>query len=352
MKRFLILSILMCAIPVFAQTSSTTTTNTAEPSSADLTKISNLNYNASINEGDIDVNVTPEYPSAYQTVTMRLDSNSVDLNRYSIQWFIDDVPKLSGIGKRDFQITSGNYGSVTKIVVVITIDGTSIQKKITLAPQDVTMLWEAIDSYVPPFYRGKKLASQESLIKVSAIPNFQGGNKSLGIDNAVFLWDRNGNKILNVGGYAKDSIVIQHNRLRASENIAAKVSTVSGGSNAKQSITIPIVDPEIHWYTKNITNYRRLNAIDKGLRVASGDTKIIAEPYFFSLNRNPDELGIEWTMNGQGLYLDPESSKQEIVVRNPNQAGQSNFSIAIKNPKTFLQEAAKSVSIYFEKVVQ
>lgn len=341
----------MCSFQVFAQTSSTTPT-APEPTSADLIKIGNLNYNASINEGDIDVNVDPEYPSAYQTVTMRLDSNSVDLNRYSIQWFVDEIPKLSGIGKRDFQITSGNYGSVTKIVAIITIDGTSIQKKITVAPQDITMLWEAVDSYVPPFYRGKKLASQESLIKVSAIPNFQGGNKSLGIDNAVFLWDRNGNKILNIGGYAKDSIVIQHNRLRASENIAAKVSTVSGGSSAKESITIPIIDPEIHWYTKNISNYRRLNSVDKGLRVVSGDTKIIAEPYFFSLDRNPEELGITWNMNNQELYLDPESSKQEVLVRNPGQIGQSNFSVSIKNPKTFLQEAAKSVSIYFEKINQ
>jgi hypothetical protein len=214
MKKFIMVIImLMCSFQVFAQTSSTTPT-APEPTSADLIKIGNLNYNASINEGDIDVNVDPEYPSAYQTVTMRLDSNSVDLNRYSIQWFVDEIPKLSGIGKRDFQITSGNYGSVTKIVAIITIDGTSIQKKITVAPQDITMLWEAVDSYVPPFYRGKKLASQESLIKVSAIPNFQGGNKSLGIDNAVFLWDRNGNKILNIGGYAKDSIVIQHNRFR------------------------------------------------------------------------------------------------------------------------------------------
>jgi hypothetical protein len=92
--------------------------------------------------------------------------------------------------------------------------------------------------------------------------------------------------------------------------------------------------------------------VDKGLRVVSGDTKIIAEPYFFSLDRNPEELGITWNMNNQELYLDPESSKQEVLVRNPGQIGQSNFSVSIKNPKTFLQEAAKSVSIYFEKINQ
>lgn len=345
MKTFLILFVfLFCFGKVSAAPISTTNT----PSASDLIKIQNLSYDVSINEGDIDVNVTPEFPSAFQKVSIRLDSNTVDLNRYLIQWYVDEVPKLSGIGERNFQITAPNYGNLLKINVTIKLGTDFIQKNITIAPQDVTVLWEAIDSYVPPFYRGKKLASQESLIKVSALPNFQTANNSLALDNAVYLWDRNGNKILNVGGYAKDSIIIQHNRLRASENISAEVSTVSGGTRAKKTITIPITDPEIHWYTKNISDYRRLIATDQGFRVKSGDTKLVAEPYFFSINKGFSDLVFSWLMNNQTIYLTPDSSNQEILIRNPNKDGQTNFSLNISNPRTFLQKASKSVPIFFD----
>lgn len=355
MKRQLLslFSLSVCAIVlpcmVFAQVPAT-----APTTKSDLTptQISALNYNASVNESDINVLVTPEFPSAFQPVSLRLDSDTIDLNHYFIQWNVDGVPVKNGIGVRDLQVTSGDYGSTTKISVSVNVGATTLRKDVYLSPQDITMLWEAIDSYVPPFYHGKKFPSQESLIKVSAIPNFQNGSSSLALNDAVFLWDRNGNRILNTGGYGKDSIIIQHNRLRKSETIATEISTVTGGSNAKKSITIPIVDPEVHWYTRNLSDYRRLSSVDRGLRVVSGDTKLVAEPYFFSVNQNPSDLNMDWTMNGQQVYLDPNSSKQEILIRNPGENGQTNFGIVVKNPKTFLQAAANSISILFEKAIQ
>jgi hypothetical protein len=326
----------------------TVSAQTPEPTALDVAALTNLGYNASVNESDIDVIVSPEFPQAYQKVTVRLDSNTVDLNRYIIQWVENGIPKLSGIGKRDFQTTTGAYGSISKINVIINIGPSNIQKNITLSPQDVTVLWEAIDSYVPPFYRGKKMASQESLITVSAIPNFQGGNKSLQTNDAVFLWNRNGNKILNIGGYGKNSITIQHNRLRAQEEITTEVSTVSGSTNAKKSIIIPIGDPEIHWYAKNSNDYRRLSTINNGLRVAGGDIKIMAEPYFFSTNRNLQGVNMVWKMNNENLYLEKNNTPHEILVRNPDELGQTNFSVAVTSKKTFLQEVSDSLSIYFQ----
>ncbi len=327
---------------VFAQT----TPDINDPGVID--QINQLDYQSSVNDSDIDVTLDPESPGAYQPVSIHLDSNTIDLNRYVITWIENGTVKQSAMGLRDYQTTSGAYGTTTNITVQVKTGIVPLQKNITLAPQDATILWEAIDSYVPPFYRGKKLPGYESLIKVSAFPNFSSANSSTKLNDAVYLWDRNDNRILGVGGYAKDSIIIKQNRLRTSETIAATVSSVDGSTSTQKSVTIPVYNPEIHWYARDQFGYRRLAAIDNGLRISGGDTSIIAEPYFFSTTNGPSDLETTWNMNNTTLSLDPSAPNTEIVVRNPGKTGQTNFQISIKNPMTFLQEAAKSISLYFE----
>lgn len=316
--------------------------------SADILKLNNLNYNASINETDIDTIVSPEFPSAFQTVSIRLDSNSIDLNHYIIQWSVDDFEEKSGIGVRDFTITAGAYGSRKRVVATISGNGVTVKKNIILAPQDATLLWEAVDSYVPPFYRGKKLPSNESLIKISALPNFRSDNDSLRLDNAVYLWNRNDNRILNMGGYAKDSIIIKHNRLRATEKISVDVSDVNNSTRAQKTVVVPIGNPQIHWYYKNENNYRKLASIDRGLRITNGNVTLVSEPYFFSTIANAADLNYAWKINNDTLYLEPGSIKRELLVQNPGQAGQAIFKVAIENPKTFLQSLTSSVSLFFQ----
>ena len=324
-----------------------TPTNTETPSSGDMLKLNNLNYNASINETDIDTIVTPEFPTAFQSVSIRLDSNTIDLNHYIIQWSVDEFEEKSGMGARDFSFFFGAYGSRKRIVATINGNGVTVKKNIILAPQDATVLWEAIDSYVPPFYRGKKLPGNESLIKISALPNFRVDNDSLKLDNAVYLWTRNDNRILNIGGYAKDSIIIEHNKLRAAEKITVDVSDVNNSTRAQKTVVIPIINPQIHWYYKNDNNYRKLSSIDRGLRVTSGNVLLVSEPYFFSTKDYASDLNYSWKVNKETLYLEPGSSKKELLVQNPGQPGQAIFNVAIDNPKTFLQSTASSISLFF-----
>jgi hypothetical protein len=343
MQKFLFITLIGLSLihPTFAQT-------TSNISESDVSKASLYSYNASVNESDIDVLIDPEFPSAFENVSIRLDSNSIDLNRYTIDWVTDDFQHITGTGKRYFTMTTGGYGTRKKITVTISGAGTRIVKTITLTPQDATLLWEAVDSYVPPFYYGKKLAGQESLIKFSALPNFQGGLKSTHLNDAIYLWTRNNNRVLNMGGYEHDSLLIQHNKLRAEEKMTVDISTVAGNTKAQKTVIVPISSPQIHWYYRDNYNYRKPLSIDRGLRVGQGDTNIIAEPYFFSLNKVND-LNFTWKMNNETLYLDPSAPKQELLVRNPNQSGQVTFSTSIENPKTFLQTASGATTLYFQK---
>lgn len=342
MKRYLftlmILSLLSWGVTVVAQTT--------EPTQSEINRITNMTYNATVNEGDINVVVNPEYPRAFETVSIRLDSNIIDLNRYLIQWTTDTFEQKSGIGMRDFSLQAGNNGIRKRITVTISGSGTRLVKNITITPQDATLLWEAIDSYVPPFYYGKKQASQESIISLTGIPNFKINNGNE-LNDAVYLWTRNGNKILNAGGYSKGNLIIQHNKLRKSEEITMDISDVANANNARVSVTIPITNPEINWYYRDIYNYRKPVSINEGLRVGQEDVTIIAEPFFFSLARIND-LDFTWKMNDEILYLDSAAPKNELIVRNPEKSGQVSFSVNLKNPRTFLQSTNRSTTLYFQ----
>lgn len=343
-EKIVVAVLLMVPLLVGAQTTEETQPSTVENSA--------LYYNSTINASDIEVIINPEQPGAFESVSIRLDSNSIDLNRYIIQWTTDSFEQKTGIGMRNFITKTGAYGSRKKITATITGNGLSITKMVILSPEDATILWEAVDSYVPPFYKGKKMPSQESLITISALPNFKLNNNSLDLEDAVYLWSRNGNRILNMGGYGKGSITIKHNRLRPSENISVSVSDVGNSGKAEKSITIPIINPEIHWYYKNDNNFRKLVSVNRGLRVASGNIVLVAEPYFFSTSTNTADLDYSWKVNKDTLYLEPGSIKKELLVQNPGQTGQATFSVDIKNPKTFLQSAARSVSLFFQEALQ
>ncbi len=333
-----LLLLLLTPVVIFAQTS---------PLDLQQLQSSPLGYAASVNESDIEVIITPESPGANEPVYIRLDSNTVDLNRYPIQWTVDGAPAGGGTGQRDIEVVAGGYGTTMNIVATISLQGITIRKEIFLSPQDITLLWEAVDSYVPPFYRGKKMPGKESLIRIYALPNFRVNNNSLALNDAIYLWTRNGNRILNIGGYGRDSIVIEQGRLRDSEEIIADVSSVSGNIQAQKTITIPMITPRIHWYTRDNYGYRRLTAIDNGLRVASGDVNLIAEPYFFSLTQGISDLDFDWKIGSESLYLEIGAPKHELVVTNPGTTGKTDFSVTIENPKTFLQTAAASIPLFF-----
>lgn len=305
-------------------------------------------FGTTVDPSDIDLILSPEFPSAFETVRLRLNSNTINLNLYQIDWFVNSQPVQNGVGLREYQLTMGGYGSTTNLSVIVRLGYTNIQKQVSLNPQDTTVLWEATNTYVPPFYKGKKLPGRESDVTITAIPHFS-SITGVTTDNAVFLWNRNGNRILNVGGYAKNSITIAQNRMRESENITAIVTSRDETYRAEKTVTIPTVSPEINWYTKDSSGYRRLLSINNGARVSSEQEsiQIVAEPFFFT-TFSPKQLTYSWKMNGDSIYLDPTKSPTELLVRNPGTIGQVTFGISTENPFTFLQVAQRNLSLYFQ----
>lgn len=343
-KKFLVLTIL--CLSAFAIRSAFAQSLETASVPDDLANDGGI-YETGPSESDIVLDMTPNNPGAFQTVTLRTTSDYIDLNRYSASWFVNGKKVGEGIGKRSVTVQTGAYGQRTSVIILIQLPGTLIKKNVSFEPQDMTLLWEAVDAYVPPFYEGKKLLSREGIAKVVALPNFKDAQGSyFDPGTGVYRWNRNGNVVGEATGYGKDSFSFKNNKVRAVEEVTVTASDTEATHESTQSIRVPTTSPKILFYGINastgITSGKPLSSID----LAGDASTVIAEPYFFSVRRsNPAELSFGWTMNGEPITLSDKKNPQTVTLQNPGGSGSAVLGLSIQNPNTLFQEAASRLSL-------
>ncbi len=333
--------------PIFAQSSVTDT-----PIPDDLTSTSaSLGFDVGPTENDLDVTMTPENPGAFETVGLQLSSDYINLSRYQINWFVDGKLVNGGIGKQSLTTETKNYGEPTIIIIIVRLADTTLQKKITLSPEDTAVLWEAVDSYVPPFYEGKRLPAREALMNIIAIPNFSNA-KNTGFDprTGIYGWKRNDLPVANVGGYGKDSFIFQHNKIRGTEKITVLAQDLAGNHAATKDITLSFYDPKILFYERNpLTGLKSLLAKNT-ISLVGNETTIEAAPYFFSVLKNdPNGLKIDWTMNGQPIAIVDARNKNSLTIQAPGGSGVATIGMSAENTSRLFQVARQQVRTVFQK---
>ena len=135
--------------------------------------------NAQVRNTDIALSLAPIYPSLNQNVNVTINSYTTDLNKAFISWLVNGKESISGVGKKSFSFNTENMTQITVEAHIETPDGQSVVKTVSINPAEIDMLWEAPDSYAPPFYKGKKFVSQEGTFKVVAMPNIFSQSKQV-----------------------------------------------------------------------------------------------------------------------------------------------------------------------------
>jgi len=304
MKKFLLIAILIYFIPLLSSAQ---------------------------NANDISLDIFPEFPGPNQNVNLSVKSFLFDLNKLKITWLVDDKEKLSGIGKKEFSTKTGPAGSKTKVKVVIQIDKTNqIEKEEILSPSEVAILWEAIDSFRPPFYKGKPLPSLGTTIKVTALPQL-GKNISVSdLNNFVFNWQKNANKLASDSGYGKNSFSFQNGFLDDFETIEAEVSSVQNSEKSVGRTVITLGKPKIVFYEEKPEG----GGINYGKALRDGDelkenTTIVALPYFISPpNPESSDLSYNWSINGNSLPTPQRKNAILPVINEPRVEASISLSIA------------------------
>jgi hypothetical protein len=290
----------------------------------------------------IKVEVVPEIPRQNQDVSITIESYSYDLSRAKISWYINNKLRDSGIGKRNFNFTTGNIGTVSNIKYTIkTSEGVSFEKSITISPGDVTLLWEST-GYTPPFFKGKSLFSFEGQVRLVALANLL---NSKGVkykpEELIYTWKRGMGTDTDASGYGKNVFYWNGNVISSPEEIQVEVSNLENTTKAIASIVIEPKEPEIIAYENNPSLGIMFNeAISGSFNLTGNEVSFTAIPFYFN---NPDGEGLySWYVNGK---QSPETTRY-ITFRNTTGAeGYSKIDFDLSGQKRIMQSASSNFNI-------
>ncbi len=299
---------------------------------------------AEINSSDIVLDISPNYPAPNQSVTATLTSFVTDINKAYISWSVNGKEALSGVGKKTFSFSAGGVNTTSTLEANIqTFNGPSVVKRAGLAPAGLDLLWQAPDSYAPPFYKGKIFAGTEGTFKVVAMPNLATNSANL-----TYVWTKDNNGAPDSSGWGKNYFIFKNNYLEKDNTVGVAISDVSGNTNATGTITLQTVPPTILFYKKDPTlGIKYEQAIENGSNINKNGETLVAEPYFFSTkNINSTDLTFDWSINGQTIST---PSPKNILSIKPSggKAGQAFIKVGINNARTLFQNLEKQINVSF-----
>lgn len=289
--------------------------------------------------------MTPEYPAPGETVQLSVSSYALDINRSTIVWKAGDTVIKEGEGESQATITAGNVGSVTTITVEVTSEsGQFGTGEARIAPADIQILWST-DSYVPPFYKGKKIAGPSAKIDAYARVEFSNGTRAVAEKDIIYTWYR-GNTVLSaISGRGKSRVTLT-GPVFGTETFRVVAESVDRSRYAEGEMRVTAQESQLKLYEHHplygILYHRAfvgdVNTVEKELRVT-------AVPYFAHTN-SPHSLSYEWTVNDTPVTAHPEEP-ETLTINASGFTGDINLRLTAMNPSDLLMRSLGSWRIVF-----
>lgn len=298
-----------------------------------------------VNAGDVFLTTNPDLPGPFEQVTISLESYVVNLDTSGITWIVDGEQIASGVGQKSITVTTRDIGDPLLVEVRIRwnqID--TLVKRVRIEPAYVDLLWEAVNSYVPPFYRGKALPTSESFLRVVALPSGLITN-----DQYVYTWEHNGDVKPDRSGFRKHSFLIRNNFFDKRFQVDVTVTGRLRPFRAQASLFLPRYEPEIHFAVETIDQTPVIKE-NGGFTINGQLNRLIAHPYYFSAADGFDTLDFEWSIDGERYFPSVSLSglDNEIpLVPSTEGSGFSNVTVQVVNNNEILQQAAAETQIRF-----
>ena len=289
---------------------------------------------------DIVVTVSPQSPHGYQDTTITLSSYATNLSLASIEWKKDGTPVLSGFGKTTYSFKTGASGTPIRVTITIALsEGIQLSKEILITPSDLDIFWEARDSYTPPFYKGKALPSSEAVIKVVAIPAQTKSTLS-------YSWKQNSSSIPQSSGYKKNTLLVVNDILQSAETVSVDVASSDGAYGASANVVIPIVSPDLEFYTKTADQgilYAQVLGSETTLE--GDDLSIVAEPYFLNLYDKKMAYNYQWKINDQDITTPVE--RNELTIQPNSRGGYTLVGLLVEESNSLFQKISRVLRVNF-----
>ena len=247
--------------------------------------------------GDMSADLSPANPGPNTVTTIALSSLSTDLRAATITWQLDGKEFLKGPGKNVATITTRGAGQ-TSIVHVIadTLEGDEMTQDITITPADITILWNA-RTYTPPLFRGKALPTEESVITLTAYPEFQTSDGvALNQADLIYTWKKDGHIETTQSGRGKSTVSYQLGILPGDTEFSVEAQSPDGVLRISKTVSVPMISPRAMVYEEHPLEGTRYNTpLFNQFQLVGSEMTLRIEPFFFSLPLARMAFG--WAMN-------------------------------------------------------
>jgi hypothetical protein len=311
-----------------------------------------ISVNAQIGGQDastIGITQSPRFPEPNETITISIVSRVINLNNKQTVWEVDGETVSSGTGILEIDTQLGDSGEETKINFRVIVDGEVIQKNATISPVDVNLVWEAIESYTPPFYKGKALNPGWGQIRITALPHiYQENGQLYDVEDLLYTWEYNGLVYGDDSGRGEDSFVV-NTVPRPGNQAQVEIETPGGDVVAKRSVRLPINDPEVVLYAYSLLLGPQTSQALQGTRslTSSQEVELVAYPYFYLTDTATEEfLKYDWLMNGNSL-TPPEEKNIIRLRRQEGVRGRARVDVSVSDTSSIFSTESTSVNIEF-----
>lgn len=272
---------------------------------------------------DLSITATPSNPKAGEQVTLEAVSYSVDLYQSTLTWTQDGRVVTAGFGKTKITVTAPASGRISTIAVSVTGTGISpVATSITLRPGSIDMLWEAVDSSAPPFYKGRRLLAPNGLFRIVAVPALGAPQQS------TFMWSRNNSTLASASGTGRSSVVLEHSILNTQEKIG--LSVTGGAFQGAGELSIVPRTPFVVGYQKREGFIDYANGSTRQITINGPGGTLYFEPFsFFSLPaKKLTDLSFLLRFGEEPIY--GEDRPNELRLSSPGAGVSSNLVVELR----------------------
>lgn len=294
------------------------------------------------------VSTSPQSPKPGETVRVNIESYLSDLSKATITWSVNNKIIEKGIGKTSFSFKVGPSGGSTRLgILIVTNEGEEVYKEYSFNPLGLTILWEA-DTYIPPFYKGKPLATYQAHVRAVVIPDAVKAGGAFDTSTLSYTWKQNGYAIPEASGFGKNSYTFTAPRPYEETRVGVSASPLKEGARSEFALNLPITNPFIFFYEVHpLLGVRYERPLGSEVALSQKDISLRAEPFFFSNGKNEAEsISYTWALNGKTIV----NPGRAITLRNTEGIkGESQLSLGMYGIKKTFQSASQMIRLKFDE---
>ncbi|HWU24578.1 MAG TPA: hypothetical protein VN086_02400 [Candidatus Paceibacterota bacterium] len=288
----------------------------------------------------LDLELTPQYPSPYQIVTVTPSSSMIDLSASTLTFKVNGKIVQQGSGATGASIAVGGPGSVTTVTVTAVNNGNTYTQSITIRPADVALVVEPV-STTHPFYEGASLIGSAGNVRIIAMPDLRtSSGAQISPANLVYTW-KNGDQVLQSSSGIGKSVLAASAPVRYRDTVVTvTVSSQDSSVVGQAAVRISPGDPVIRIYENDpLLGPRYETALSNTTTLADSEATYRAVPYYFT-----SLPSLTWQVNGT-----PSQTGQDITVR-PSGNGKGTAVLGVSaSSGTLGQAASANLSVTFGK---